>query len=192
MPRPTKYGTHALSRACCAQHVAIVLIMIACMLCSCYNRHYAEHSGYFLRTPFEEYMRAHGESPVVFYDSVTGLPLYVAPVGRSVEDFLKESRAHGWPSFRDQECVWENVRLLKNGEAVSSAGTHLVRCQSIAHPHTPSPSLTLTCTQPSLRPERSQAYPRSYPYCMDSPLAPRLRRGTIFPIARAIVTASTW
>lgn len=91
----------------------------------CYNRHYAEHSGYFLRTPFEEYMRAHGESPVVFYDSVTGLPLYVAPVGRSVEDFLKESRAHGWPSFRDQECVWENVRLLKNGEAVSSAGTHL-------------------------------------------------------------------
>merc|ERR1711998_612658 len=65
----------------------------------CYNRHYAEHSGYFLRTPFEEYMRAHGESPVVFYDSVTGLPLYVAPVGRSVEDFLKESRAHGWRSF---------------------------------------------------------------------------------------------
>ncbi len=24
----------------------------------------------------------------------------------------------GWPSFRDAEVVWENVRCLQNGEAV--------------------------------------------------------------------------
>ena len=32
---------------------------------------------------------------------------------------------HGWPSFRDQEVVWENVRALNDGETVSLTGTHL-------------------------------------------------------------------
>jgi peptide methionine sulfoxide reductase MsrB len=60
-----------------------------------------------------------------FYDSVTGKLLFVAPKGRSFEDFLKESKEHGWPSFRDEECVHENIRVLKDGEAVSLNGTHL-------------------------------------------------------------------
>jgi peptide methionine sulfoxide reductase MsrB len=42
-----------------------------------------------------------------------------------MEDFLEESRDHGWPSFRDAEVKWENVRVLGNGETVSLAGTHL-------------------------------------------------------------------
>lgn len=63
-----------------------------------------------------------------------------------MDDFLVESAAHGWPSFRDAEvrilrfCVfqqfksnffrlkkvnWEFVRCLPNGEAVSIDGTHL-------------------------------------------------------------------
>lgn len=29
------------------------------------------------------------------------------------------------PSFRDEEVVWDNVRVLKNGETVSTTGTHL-------------------------------------------------------------------
>jgi len=34
--------------------------------------------------------------------------------------------SHGWPSFRDNEVVWDNgVRVLKSGEAVSLDGTHL-------------------------------------------------------------------
>ena len=32
---------------------------------------------------------------------------------------------HGWPSFRDEEVVWENVRTLSDGECVSVDGTHL-------------------------------------------------------------------
>ena len=60
-----------------------------------------------------------------YYDSVTGKPLFIAPRGRSFEAFEKESRSHGWPSFRDEEVVWENVRCLKDGEAVSVDGTHL-------------------------------------------------------------------
>jgi peptide methionine sulfoxide reductase MsrB len=90
-----------------------------------FNRHYAEHSGYFEgKTKFMDEARSTGKE-ITFYDSNTGLPLFIAPRGRSMEDFLVESRAHGWPSFRDQEVNWEQVRVLKDGETVSLAGTHL-------------------------------------------------------------------
>ena len=156
----------------------------------CFNRHYAEHSGYFLmktkwldtvdknvettyvsnrlvflslpnrlrvsyirrecpaRCHFEDLYHEHGiarrknvnvnrppffsagltaqharkPAPRSQYDSVTGKPLFVAPRGRTFAEFLKESRAHGWPSFRDEEVVWENMRCLSNGEAVSVDG----------------------------------------------------------------------
>lgn len=62
---------------------------------------------------------------VKFYDSNTGKLLFVAPKGRTFDEFIRESVSHGWPSFRDEEVIWENVRCLKNGEAVSVDGTHL-------------------------------------------------------------------
>merc|ERR1719468_380372 len=65
------------------------------------------------------------DAEVTYYDSVSGKPLFIAPRGRSMVAFRKESIAHGWPSFRDEEVVWENVRCLPNGEAVSVDGTHL-------------------------------------------------------------------
>ena len=34
-------------------------------------------------------------------------------------------QAHGWPSFRNEEVVWANMRVLSDGEAVSIDGTHL-------------------------------------------------------------------
>ena len=92
----------------------------------CFNRHYAEPSGYYYsegRTFVSEMAAA--EAPITFYDAVDGRPLFVAPVGRSSKDFLQESYAHGWPSFRQAEVVWENVRCLPDGEVVSTSGTHL-------------------------------------------------------------------
>ena len=81
--------------------------------------------GYFRSTDFEDKV-LEAKGPLTFYDSVTGKPLFKAPIGRSAEDFLKESEDHGWPSFRDNEVVWENVRVLKtSGETVSVDGTHL-------------------------------------------------------------------
>ena len=62
---------------------------------------------------------------MTYYDSVSGKPLFVAPKGRTMEQFMKESKSHGWPSFRDDEVVWENMRCLPDGEAVSIDGTHL-------------------------------------------------------------------
>jgi len=64
----------------------------------CFNRHYAEQSGYFTKTTF---LSEHqGEKEITFYDSVSGKPLFIAPRGRTWSEFVRESRAHGWPSFR--------------------------------------------------------------------------------------------
>ena len=89
-----------------------------------FNRHYAEYAGYWETTNFlKEVSR---DEPTVYYDSVTGKPLFVAPIGRTMDEFIAESKVHGWPSFRDQEVVWENTRVLKSsGETVSADGTHL-------------------------------------------------------------------
>jgi hypothetical protein len=62
---------------------------------------------------------------IKFYDSNTGNLLFIAPKGRSFDEFINESMSHGWPSFRDDEVVWDDVRCLPNGEAVSLVGTHL-------------------------------------------------------------------
>ena len=93
-----------------------------------YNRHYAEYSGSFeKKTTFvaELQKEASQSNPMTFYDSNTGKALFTAPVGRTAEEFLKESRNHGWPSFRDEEVNWERVRVLPDGETVSIDGTHL-------------------------------------------------------------------
>jgi len=91
-----------------------------------FNRHYAEYAGYWQTTEFLNYIKTdYKGEPLEFYDSVTGKILFKAPVGRSVEEFLKESTGHGWPSFRDEEVVWDDVRCLKNGECISTTGTHL-------------------------------------------------------------------
>jgi hypothetical protein len=98
-----------------------------------YNRHYAEASGYWETTSFLSDIPIGKDEVVTFYDSNSGKPLFKAPKGRSWEDFLRESRNHGWPSFRDNEVDWENVRVLSNGETVSVDGTHLGKPCRRAH-----------------------------------------------------------
>jgi peptide methionine sulfoxide reductase MsrB len=82
-------------------------------------------AGYFLKTSFIDQTKANPDATVTFYDSNSGKALFVAPRNRSMDEFLTESRNHGWPSFRDDEVIWENVRILPDGEAVSVGGTHL-------------------------------------------------------------------
>jgi len=91
-----------------------------------YNRHWAENAGYWTQgTNFLNEVPTITE-PFTFYDSVTGKPLFVLnPAVRSFKAFVDESLTHGWPSFRDDEVVWENVRSVGNGEMVSLSGTHL-------------------------------------------------------------------
>ena len=84
-----------------------------------FNRRFAEHSGYWGTTEFAP------EGATTFYDSNSQKPLFHAPMGRTLKQFLHESREHGWPSFRDEEVCWEHVRVLEDGECVSVDGTHL-------------------------------------------------------------------
>jgi peptide methionine sulfoxide reductase MsrB len=84
---------------------------------------YPQHAGYWETTNFLKEVDRTKET--VYYDPVTGRPLFIAPRGRTFAEFEKESRSHGWPSFRDEEVVWDDVRVLPDGEAVSTAGTHL-------------------------------------------------------------------
>ena len=100
-------------------------------ICS-FNRDGAEPNMYF--TECLEFTRELGWQrgkdmskiePIVFYDSVSSLPLFVAPMERTVEDFLSESLRHGWPSFRQSEVCWSNVRVIDSTEVVSTSGTHL-------------------------------------------------------------------
>merc|ERR1712178_394921 len=61
-----------------------------------------------------------------FYDSVCGIPLFVAPKGRSMAEFKADTTEHGWPSFRPAELVAGNSRIVnETGEVVSKCGTHL-------------------------------------------------------------------
>ena len=91
-----------------------------------FNRHYAERSGYFQTTDFlNEATTLETTGEITFYDSNTGKPLFIAPRGRTMGQFLTESKNHGWPSFRDEEVMWENVRCVPGGESVSVDGTHL-------------------------------------------------------------------
>jgi len=66
------------------------------------------------------------DGTTVFYDSVCGVPLFRAPVNRSVEDFKADTVEHGWPSFRPEEVVHENVVTnTTTGFVYSTCGTHL-------------------------------------------------------------------
>ena len=98
--------------------------VIADRICN-FNRDQAEYRGYW-RTEARFLQEVSRDEPTVYYDSVTGAPLFMAPVGRTLGDFLVESERHGWPSFRDDEVIWANVRVLhSSGEVVSTTGTHL-------------------------------------------------------------------
>lgn len=61
---------------------------------SSFNRVFAEMGGYFEGTSFEDEVRRvvkETGGPVTFYDSVSGKPLFRAPIGRSVDAFMTES-----------------------------------------------------------------------------------------------------
>lgn len=96
-----------------------------------YNRRYAEHAGYFESTGFIreiEALQGTSREQIAFFDSNAPHHLLFAiggEAGRPWAQFLQESIDHGWSSFRDSDVVWEHVRVLPDGEVVSTVGTHL-------------------------------------------------------------------
>ena len=56
----------------------------------CFNRDYAEYAGYWETTSFLDEVDRDGIT--TFYDSVTGKPLFKAPIGRSFDDFRRKNK----------------------------------------------------------------------------------------------------
>ena len=91
----------------------------------CNNHKWAEYKGYLAAPEVDFFGRLDPNNETIFYDSVCGLPLFIAPRGRSFEEFKEESLYHGWPSFRPEEMVSENVIIHSDGRMESRCLTHL-------------------------------------------------------------------
>jgi hypothetical protein len=98
------------------------------------TRHYAEHSGYWESTNFLK--EVDRNAVTTYYDSVSGKPLFKAPLGRSFDDFERESRSHGWPSFRGGCVCLVSVALVLIALTLSC----FCRCRSGGQPPAGSPS----------------------------------------------------
>jgi len=59
-----------------------------------------------------------------FYDTVCGLPVFVAPQIRTLSAWLAETEEHGWPSFRTAELVPGNV-FVNGTQVISKCGNYL-------------------------------------------------------------------
>ena len=72
------------------------------------------------------YSEMNSNGTTIFYDPVCGIPLFEAPKGRTFEEFQADTDEHGWPSFRQDEVITENVEDADDDGTVSSkCGTHL-------------------------------------------------------------------
>ena len=91
----------------------------------CHNHRFAEYRGYLEAPEVRLFDRLDPTAEHVFYDSVCGLPLFVAPRGRTFAEFKEESIHHGWPSFRPEEIISENVIIHDDGRMESRCLTHL-------------------------------------------------------------------
>jgi len=98
--------------------------------CDIQYRQYAEPNGFYKFPDIALFRKVDSSGVTTFYDVVCGVPLFIAPIGRSFEEWEKETRDHGWPSFRTEEAIMSNIYVNKststNIEYVySSCGTYL-------------------------------------------------------------------
>jgi len=87
---------------------------------------YPEPRGLYAQPDVALFAKVNRSGLTTFYDSVCGLPLFRAPMGRTFDEWQTETRGHGWPSFRRAELVPGNVIVLEDGvSVVSRCGTKL-------------------------------------------------------------------
>eukprot|EP00729_Bicosta_minor_P006020 gene6020-12891_t len=94
--------------------------------CDPNDKPYAEPSGTFQQPDIALFKHINQDGTTTFYDSVCGIPLFTAPIGRDFATWQSESQSHGWPSFRDAEVNKTSVTVdTTTGEVLSTCGTHL-------------------------------------------------------------------
>ena len=70
-----------------------------------------EDQGYAFRDGSTWLAEVDGPSQL-YFDSVMRRPVITAPVDRSTEQMVAESKKSGWPLFTDKEINWEVVRVV--------------------------------------------------------------------------------
>jgi hypothetical protein len=87
---------------------------------------FAEPQNFYARPDVSLFAHMRPDGPTTFYDSSCGLPVFVAPVNRTMAEFEADTKAHEWPSFRHDEIVRQNVIInATTGDITSTCGTHL-------------------------------------------------------------------
>jgi hypothetical protein len=90
------------------------------------NQPYPEPNGFFARPDVALFSHINASSGVTtFYDSVCGVPVFQAPMGRTFAEWQAETEEHGWPSFRSEEVVKDNIVVSTSGTVTSKCGTAL-------------------------------------------------------------------
>lgn len=93
--------------------------------CDGYWEAYAEPKDFYSLPSVDLFGRLEA-GVTTFYDPVCGIPLFRAPVNRTLAQFEADTASHGWPSFREGEVVTENIIVQpESGMAFSTCGTHL-------------------------------------------------------------------
>ena len=87
---------------------------------------YAEPQFLFAAPDIMLFSKMDAKGVTTFYDSACGVPVFKAPVGRTLAEFEADTKEHGWPSFRTGEVVLGNVQTDNaTGHVTSTCGTHL-------------------------------------------------------------------
>lgn len=60
-----------------------------------------------------------------FYECTCGLPLFVAPVGRSFDQWRNDCERNGQLEFQEEEIIKKNTKVLQSGDLVSICGRHV-------------------------------------------------------------------
>lgn len=96
------------------------------MCCDAVYAVFAEPPGFFQRPDVDLFghLPTSGE-PTTFYDPVCGIPLFKAPLNRTLAEFKSDSIEHSWPSFRGEEAITDNLVVSPSGTVKSKCGTKL-------------------------------------------------------------------
>jgi len=94
-------------------------------VCCDANEPYPEPELFFSRPDIALFSTISATGVTTFYDSVCGLPVFTAPVNRTFAEWQAESTKFGWPSFRAEEVVSQNIVVMPDGKVRSACGTGL-------------------------------------------------------------------
>jgi len=87
---------------------------------------FAEPQSFFAEPDVNLFGHLNPDGQTIFYDTTCGLPVFVAPVNRTLADFKQDTTEHTWPSFRVGEAIMENIVInATSGAMFSKCGTHL-------------------------------------------------------------------